>query len=60
MLLLRCFWHAFLEIFIIIAIKLSFLVCLDKKHLAQKRVIEESLVVINFEQVRLEVSFTKQ
>jgi len=44
------------RIFIIIVIKLSF----RPKHLAQKRVTEVSLVAINFEQVCLEVSFTKQ
>jgi len=39
--------------------KLSFIAHLNNKHLAQKRVKEESLVVVNFELVRLEVSFTK-
>jgi len=31
-----------------------------QKHLPQKRMTEESLVVINFEQVCLEFSFTKR
>jgi len=48
------------RIFIIIVIKLSFIARLNKEHLAQKRVIEESLIVINFEQVRFEVSFTNR
>jgi len=48
-------------IFIIIVIKLSFIARLNKKHLAQKRATEESLVVslINFEQV-VEDSFAKR
>jgi len=50
--------------FFIVVIKLSFIARLNIKQLAQKRVTEESLVVINFEQVYrglcLEVSFTKR
>jgi len=34
--------------------------CLTKEHLAQKRVTEDRLVVINFEQACLKVSFTKR
>ena len=42
---------------IIIIINLSFLARINKKNLAQKRLTEESLVVINLEQICLEVSF---
>ena len=48
------------RIIIIIVIKQSFIARLNEKHLAQKRVTVESIVVLSFDQVCLEVSFTKR
>ena len=48
------------RIFIIIVIKLSFIARLNTKQLAQKRIREESPVVINFEQVGYVLRFVLQ
>ena len=46
MLLLCCLWHVFLKFLLLLL-----LARLNKKHFAQKHIPEESLVVINLEQV---------
>ena len=58
-LLLHWLWHVIVELLLLLLLTIIYSEP-KQKHLAQKHVTEESLVVINFEQICLEVSFTKR